>query len=432
MAKKQSYEELKKRVRELEKEVAKLNRMVEKLREASRQFSVLVEAFPDAIYFKDAEGRHLVVNKACAESIGLGKEKIIGKTNEQLLPPDLAAQCLRSDEETIKRRKPTRFEEEMTRDKGRKVFLETIKVPFVDDKANITGLVGISRDITDRKRAEEALKTEKEKLNNIVRGIGAGLSLLDADTRIIWCNDILRKWFGPDAKILGKHCFELYDLKNPQEECAALLTLSTGKVERGEAFGHTIKGEERYFQVIATPIRNEAGRIVQLLELLLDITERKRDEDALRQKEAQLEIKAKNLEEANTALRVLLKRREEDKEELEEKVLENVRGLVLPYLEKLKKTSSDANQISYISILESNLNDITSPFSRTLSSKYLGLTPTEIRVANLIKDGKTTKEIAEFMNVSGKTVETHRDNIRKKLGIKHKKANLRTHLSSLQ
>jgi DNA-binding CsgD family transcriptional regulator len=127
-----------------------------------------------------------------------------------------------------------------------------------------------------------------------------------------------------------------------------------------------------------------------------------------------------------------LKQRQGDKAELEEKVLSNVKHLVLPYVERLKKTSLGNNQMSFVDILASNLKEIVSPFSRKLSSKYLHLTPTEIRVANLIKDDKTTKEIAEVMNLSEKTVETHRAHIRKKIGIKHKKVTLRTYLSSLQ
>jgi len=146
---------------------------------------------------------------------------------------------------------------------------------------------------------------------------------------------------------------------------------------------------------------------------------------------AQHTAKSYNLEETNTALRVLLKEREKDKEDLEEKVVSNVRKMVLPYLEKLKKTSLDNDQRSCVDLLESNLNDIVSPFSSKLSSKYLSLTPTEIRVANLVKDGKTTKEIAEFMNLSDKTIQTHRGNIRNKTGIKHKKRNLRTYLLAL-
>jgi len=100
-------------------------------------------------------------------------------------------------------------------------------------------------------------------------------------------------------------------------------------------------------------------------------------------------------------------------------------------LERLKKTSLDGTQKSCVDILESNLKEIVSPFSKKLSSKFLGLTPTEIQVANLVKDGKTSKEIAEFMILSAKTVEFHRDNIRNKLGIKNKGVNLRTHLQSL-
>ena len=147
--------------------------------------------------------------------------------------------------------------------------------------------------------------------------------------------------------------------------------------------------------------------------------------------EKELEIGKRDLDEVNAALKVLLKRRDEDKAELEEKVMFNIRQLVMPHLEKLK-SGLDKRQLAFAIILESNLNDIISPFSRSLSARYLSLTPAEIQIANLIKQGKSTKEIADLWNVSGKTIEDYRKNIRKKLGIKNKKVNLRTQLLSLQ
>lgn len=171
--------------------------------------------------------------------------------------------------------------------------------------------------------------------------------------------------------------------------------------------------------------------IIYAEQLNKEIMQRKRAVKTLREREAALKVQARNLGEANTALKVLLRHREEDKTELEEKVLSNVKELVLPYVEALKRTGLDAKQITYVGIVESHLNNIVSPFLRRLSSKYLGLTPREIQVANLIKEGKATKEIAELCNVSSRAVEFHRDNIRAKLGLKNKKANLRTYLLSL-
>ena len=162
-----------------------------------------------------------------------------------------------------------------------------------------------------------------------------------------------------------------------------------------------------------------------------DITGRKQAEEALRKREAELEIRANELEELNSALRVLLKRREEDQKEIEEKVLSNVKELVLPYVERLKKSALGAEQNTYVNILESNLEDIVSPFVRKLSSTYLSLTPTEIHVANLVKEARDSKTIAQLLNMSPRTVESHRQNIRKKLGLKNKKANLRSHLLSI-
>ncbi|MBW1895293.1 MAG: helix-turn-helix transcriptional regulator [Deltaproteobacteria bacterium] len=116
---------------------------------------------------------------------------------------------------------------------------------------------------------------------------------------------------------------------------------------------------------------------------------------------------------------------------IEERVLSNIRELVMPFLEKLKSSAIDTKQKSYANIVESNLEDIISPFSHRLSVKHLKLTPAEIQISNLIKQGKTTKEIANLLNLSDRTIETHRKNIRRKIGIRNKSENLRTHLMNI-
>jgi len=172
-------------------------------------------------------------------------------------------------------------------------------------------------------------------------------------------------------------------------------------------------------------VEERTAELVQKNRQLTDeIGERRRAEETL-------EIKSQNLEEFNTALKVLLKQREKDKAELEEWILANVKNLVIPHIEKLKKLSLKAKAAAHVSILESNLRDITSSFSQRLSSKYLNLTSKEIQIANLVKEGKTSKDIGELLNVSERTVDFHRKNIRNKLGLQNKRANLRSCLINL-
>ncbi|MDD5711784.1 MAG: PAS domain S-box protein [Smithellaceae bacterium] len=169
----------------------------------------------------------------------------------------------------------------------------------------------------------------------------------------------------------------------------------------------------------------------QMVLSFIDISERKQAEENLKRREQELELKSNSLEEANIALKVLLNQREEDKSVLEEKVLSNVRKLVLPYVENMKHLNLSDAQKSNVEIIENHLHEIVSPFLRNLNSEYLSLTPREIQIASLVKDGKTTKEITEALNISATAVDFHRKNIRSKLGIKNKKLNLRSYLFSL-
>ncbi|HPV30860.1 MAG TPA: PAS domain S-box protein [Deltaproteobacteria bacterium] len=321
-------------------------------------------------------------------------------------------------------------------------------------------------DITERKKMEEELRVKDFAISSSINGIAIG----DLQGNITYVNDaFLRMWGGKDpSEVLGKSALTF---AQSREDADAILQTVLAK---GTWFGEIIAVKKNRtpiaVQLSASMVKDENGHPICLLCSFVDITERKLTEQKLQKayesleqrveerteelvranirlkreieerklaeqtlmrKEEELQLKSLNLEEANTALKVLLKRGEQDKKELEEKVLSNIKELALPYLEKLKACSLDDRQAAYVQLLESSLGDIISPFLQKLSAQYLNLTPTEIQVANLVREGKSTKEISELLNISKRAVEFHRNNIRDKLGLKKEKANLRSYLLSL-
>ncbi len=275
-------------------------------------------------------------------------------------------------------------------------------------------------------------KPTYEELEAIIDASIDRIRLVDKDLRIIWANqNTYRERRVSPEKIIGQQCYRIFFGKESIcPRCPAKRALKSGKME------HAVMEIERSRGTVccdnyAVPVKNESGDIINIIQITRDITKRVRAEKAFEESSKELEIKKNSLEEVNTALRVLVERRDEDKKELEERVLMNVKELVVPLLEKVREGRLDSKQTTYMDVLESNLNDIISPFSRTLSSKHLGLTPTELRIANMIKEGRKTKEMARLMNLSPRTVESHRESIRKKMGIKNRRANLRSHLLSI-
>ncbi len=256
------------------------------------------------------------------------------------------------------------------------------------------------------------------------------MCMVDKNGVLTYVNESTTKTLGYSKEdIIGMHIKKLLDKTDTEKRF-----LSTFKkiIKRGNLAlettwitknGTKLHGEERLVAV-----HDSNGRFVGVRGVLRDITQRKMAELSLKKREAELDLKNRELEEMNAALRVLLKRRDEDKNEIEEKVLLNIQELVMPYLKKIQKTKLDAKQESFVKVLESNLKDISSPFARVLSTRFLKFTPTEIQVASLVKHGRSTKEIADLLNLSSETIECHRKNIRNKIGIKNKNENLRTHL----
>lgn len=297
----------------------------------------------------------------------------------------------------------------------------------------------------DRNKTKEQLISELKKLRGevaeaielkwfktICDRAGYGVVIRDLSGRFVYINDSFARMHGYTSnELIGKH----YSIMHTQEQVEHVESLEKIRRTKGSyiaEIGHKRRDGTIFPSLMnGTMLKDDRGNHIYNTATAIEITDLKRTEQKLRDRDRELERKNRDLEEANTALRVLLTRRDRDKRELEEKMLYNVKELIEPVLEKLKHILLDTRQQTYISILESNLKDIVSPFARGLMRSLVKLTPSEIHIANLIREGKTTKDIGELMNLSTRTIEFHRKNIRKKLGIRNKKENLRSHLLSL-
>lgn len=147
--------------------------------------------------------------------------------------------------------------------------------------------------------------------------------------------------------------------------------------------------------------------------------------------EAMVAERTAGLVEANAALKALLRQRDQDKEEAEEAMAANLKFMVLPHLQKLKATALVDRQKALVLLIDENLKKVASPFIKKLYSRCTLLTSRELQVADYIRSGKTSKEIAEAMTISSRTVDIVRYSIRKKLGINNEKANLQAVLLSI-
>lgn len=243
----------------------------------------------------------------------------------------------------------------------------------------------------------------------------------------------------PDGEVFGTICV-LDTRENPTAIVYSELIAQFKRMVDGDLKMLMEIAEREKAQTQLLTIQHELEQRVEdrtsaLLEtnqgLEREIALRKEIEAALRSREIELEQKSRSLEDTNTALKVLLNTRESEKRDLESSVLSNLNDLVTPHVKQLKQHSLSDEQLKYLTLVEMGLVEITSSFSSGLIQKYANLTATEVQVVNLIRQGKKTKEIANLMNLATSTIDFHRNNIRKKLGLNSRPDNLYSYLISL-
>jgi len=401
-----------------------------------------LEAVVDGIMIFDTNGIMIDINEKFSEMIGYNKNEIIGmnvldistyktkKSSKKYAAPIikklLADGCINNYETSYVKKDGT-------------VFFAEINIKSLrDDDGNITHYIAAVLDITERIKASTRLQESEAFLRTIIHTDPNLIFVKHRNGKYIEiCETLANLWGGILEDIIDKTDLDLTKMNNMSIQEAEkfrsndLQVLNTGKQKFIPEESMTLAdGTIKWYQTTKVPLKRN-NKNDYLLGVSVDITERKNTLDQLKNKEAELKIKNQNLEELNTAMKVLLRQKDDNRLELEEKVLTTLKTLVAPYLNQLNNLSHDNRQQNLIKIIQTNLKEVISPFSTKLSSGYTDLTNTEIRVSDLIKNDYTNKEIAEILNISSETVAVHRKNIRKKLNIKNTKTNLRSYLKSI-
>lgn len=280
-----------------------------------------------------------------------------------------------------------------------------------------------------------------EQARTVINSLSAHIAILDAagvilETNTAWQNYGAKNGMPQGLDYRGTNYLQICDTtKGDEAKDAHQVAKGIRAVIKGDLDEflydypcHSDDGPHWYYM---RAIRMSGEGPVRVVVSHEDITALKLTEKELRQSREELKEQKQSLEEMNVALKVLLKQREEDKLELEKKVVSNIKELVLPYIEKLKNARLKPKDKTLVEIVETHLNDVISPFLQKFANAQILLTPQEMQVASLVKDGKTSKEIAEVLNVSETTVNFHRKNLRVKFGLRHKQTNLRSYLISI-
>jgi PAS domain S-box-containing protein len=416
-----------------EKKQAEVN-----LQKSEKKYRDLFQSIHDFIFIHDLDGNFIETNMRYAAEVGYTSEVISNYNIKDLIPERFRDKFDKYLIRILKNGSDEGLISVMMPDDTERT-LEYKNFLIYDDENHPVSVLGSARDITSHLNDKQTLAISEEKYRTIIESINDVYFEVDLEGNYTFFNEELLQHFGLNKEeIIGLN-YSSYIVPDDKEKVFKFFNniYKTGEIGRNLQFRFAVEDRVNIeVELTASLIKDSNGNPVGFRGITRDITKKKRAEKNLLKMHEALESKVtertKDLQNTNTALEVLLNKRENDKRDLEERVAFSIKEVITPYLELLKKTPLDKHQAIYLDALETNFLEIASPFMEILSDSLQKLTPTEIQVINLIKQNKISKEIADFLGISSRTVESHRDNIRKKLGIKNKKINLRTYLLSFK
>ncbi len=259
-----------------------------------------------------------------------------------------------------------------------------------------------------------------------------GISVLDLDFTILGVNTAMEQWYDHKRPIIGKKCYAVYHGRStPCENCPSAISRSSRRPQVG-AVAYEGPDSTRGTQELSVfPLFDNNKRMFGLLEYVRDVTDLKEEERIVENLKRRIQFQEQTLREQEVALDVLLRQGDKAERRVAQVVMSNMSTLIEPLIERLMQKSVGTEILAELLLLASRLRSITSPFINTLSIADRGLTHREQEIASLIREGKSSKDIAKLLFISMKTVDYHRANLRRKLGLNGPNQRLQEYLSEV-
>jgi PAS domain S-box-containing protein len=398
------------------------------------QLVQILDAMSNPVISIDDQHRITFMNRAACALHGTTVAESIGKTVYDYVPRKYAELAWSKEQEALESGRPTTLAVDsfmQVKFGGPVTFL-----PFFDPRSATKRVLVVVDNAPDlphlpaRASKGDDLPNKETNLTDLRRYLdegAVGIYLKDADNRIVWVNQSYADMLGFGSEdLIGKR---VDDLVNDPALMAELRREDETVLSTGRPLFNLVKQPQRdrqkFIRIDKLPFVDKHRKVTGIIGLAVEIPAT--DAETVREK---LTVVSRRLEDTEAALRVLLDQREKDASQNREKLGERVKSLVLPYLENLKQTKLGKSQHAYVELIEENLKGFYDANYAKLAGPEYKLSPTELKVAQLVRDGKTNKEIAKLMNLSKSTILTHRHHVRVKLGIRNKKVNLRSLLNS--
>lgn len=275
------------------------------LQESRQQLQAILDGTSDAVFIKDRAGRYLLINRAVERFVGKRQEEVIGQDDRFIFPPADAEAVMEADRKVMTGGETTTYEDNVTTVDGmERTFLST-KGPLFDSQGRVTGLFGISRDITKRKHAEKALRESEERFRRIFEYAGIGIAITDMNGRFLRCNPAYCSLLGYSEAEFHDLTFSMLvhpdDLASNMAEIKRVIFQELPWCEVENRYCRK-DGRDVWVRKFVSVLRNESGQPTNLFALVTDVTERRRMHTVLEQRIAERTAEVREREAVLTRL----------------------------------------------------------------------------------------------------------------------------------